>query len=637
MGVYVTNKNNERLTGFGMKYFQQMLIFVRNTTLGVAAALVLLPLASFAGDNEESFLFNLEEVVVTGTRSLRILKDVPIETNVVTRNEMEQAGVKDAADAIRMVPGLSISGGAPLGGNRRLTGLIRGLPAHYSLLLIDGKRTKSEHIHTGINMNVVPVEMIERIEVIKGPASAIYGSDAFGGVINIITRKFPGKHLFNLDTSYGTFNTGNMGITYGSQAGKLDYTLSGKMVNTGAFDGYRQRNLMAKAEYKLSEKNILDMSAKYYLNGYNKSGVPATDSLFDFTMGLRRDYGGNSSLKVDGYFCDFNQDAKETGNTTVEMDAVYHNDFSKKHSITAGVEMKRDDFKRLATPAKCENIYSTFVEEEIKLSDRFNYVAALRVDLHPGLNPIFTPKVNFLYKAAEKTSLRFEAGTGFRAPSLQDRYEYHYWHKTYWRDGNPDLKPEYSVSFNLGVEQRFIEDRLMGRLSLFRNNITDMINVTADLGLDPNDGQQVYGRENLATAFTQGAEIEFRWRVFNPLDVIFCYNFLDAKDDEGKVLSYNPEHSFNLRFYSNWDDAGIVMYLSMESAVNRFYKDKEGSVEPLDDYTLLNFNLIKKVIKSLDVYLTVGNILNQSFESYEEGKAETSLGRTFTFGVKYKL
>ncbi|MCK5564595.1 MAG: TonB-dependent receptor plug domain-containing protein, partial [Planctomycetes bacterium] len=204
--------------------------------------------------DEASRTHRFDPIVVTGTRTPHFLKNMPVETTVITRQELERSGVQFLSDALRWVPGVTISGGALNGAARRSTAMLRGLSGQYTLILVDGKRVKSEHIHTGVNLNLIPLEMVERIEVIKGSACVLYGSNAMGGVINIITKPITEKPVLGLGYSFGSNNTHTNSFNYSNRDGKLGYFLSGKILETNGAEiglGYKQKNTLNKFTYDL--------------------------------------------------------------------------------------------------------------------------------------------------------------------------------------------------------------------------------------------------------------------------------------------------------------------------------------------------------------------------------------------------
>jgi len=583
-------------------------------------------------EEENIGVYQLDTVVVTGTKSPHLLKDVPIETSVITQQEMERAGIQNVEEALRWIPGINISGGALNGAAGRTTAILRGLPAQYSLILVDGKRIKSEHVHTGVNLNLIPVEMIDRIEVVKGPASVLYGSEALGGVVNIITKAAPEKPTLNVKYSYGRFKTQKNLYSYGGRSGDLGYFLAGKLSSTNGADwglGFRQKNTLAKFTYDLNERDTLKFDMGYYENKYRASGNHIKDEKTDFTGGWERKFDDGSSLKIGGYTTRFRASKKNTTNITSLTDVIYQRDMFDNHFVTLGFEVRHEDFQRSASPHKTESIYSFYAQDEIQLTDSLSSILGIRMDDHPSVGSVFTPKAALLYSLSDATKLRAAIGKGFRAPSLQDRYEKRFFHKTYWRDGNPNLDPEYSTSYNLGIEHMFDKD-LLGRVSLFRNDFKDMITVV-DTGVD-DGGFDVFERQNIKEARTQGVESELRFSV-KDLDFVLGHTYLDTEDDEGKPLSYNPKNLLSARIFYNMEEAGLDFYLSFENALSRYYQTKGGTVDKLGSYILMNFNVTKKINKDTCVFFTVGNILDKRFIAYEEGKAEASFGRTFNVGI----
>lgn len=580
---------------------------------------------------KEPPLVSLEEVVVTATRSPHLLKEVPLETSLISREEIEDASVQTLTDAIRWVPGVNISGGAPFGAARRFTGMIRGLPAHYSLVLLDGRRIKSEHIHTGLNLNLVPIHMVERIEVVKGPASVLYGSEAFGGVINVITGPIPDKPMFSADASYGTYDTTNLNLAHGYSPGKWGYFLSANLLDTDGVKGswYTQGNVLGKLRYRMSESDDVEFATNLYRNEYFQSNQEVNDDLYDLSLEWTRDIAENALLKSRIYHVDFKASRAQTTNRTSDLEVLYQGTVGQSHYVTTGLEVRHESFERLATPHEEETIPSVYFQDEIEASSAVTPVLALRVDHHPEADTVFTPKVGALCRLTSETNLRASVGRGFRAPSLQDLYEHHYFHRTFWRDGNPDLKPEYAMSFNLGVEHQFHES-LLARVSGFRNEFSDMIAVL-NTGRVEDDGLPILRRENITTARTQGIETEIRYAL-GGVEFILGHTFLDTEDDEGDVLSYTPEHLTSFRVYYDIDEVGLGFMLSVEDARQRYYKDTEGDVNRLDDYALLSFNIRKTIGRHASLFFRIENILDDTFEVYEEGKAEAGFGRAFIGG-----
>lgn len=588
----------------------------------------------------EQTVYELQEIVVTGTRSIHSLKDVPIETNLISEKEIRDLGLQTPTDAIRWVPGVNISGGAPNGAARRFTGMIHGLPAQYSMILVDGVRAKSEHIHTGTNLNLVPLGMIERIEVVKGPVSALYGSEAFGGVINIITREIHEKPVYGGEISYGEYNTVNFNLNHGSSLGKLGYYFNGNLMRTDGvpdaneveFD-YNQVNLLGKLFYHPTDRNTLKLNARYYGNKYlRKADLPrVTDSWLDIAARWETRFKKKSGLSTGLSYSHFEGEYRDDDNRSIEADVVYEGNVNESNSIATGFEIRNETFSRFATPEKGTTIAGAFLKDEARLTQSLTYITALRIDYHPNVGTEFTPKFGALYRLTPDTDIRASVGKGFRAPSLQDLYEKEFDHSTYYRDGNPDLEPEYSMNFNLGIEHR-INDYVLARVSGFKNDFKNMI-MAQDTG-DSLNGKPVFRRENIKEASAQGVETEVRAKV-GTLSLILSYTYSETKDDNDDPLAYSPVHMTMFRLYHRLRIIDLGTMLSVEDSRNRYYKTKSGAQDKLNDYTLVNLSFNKKLFAKLSVFLRVENLFDQEFEIYEDSKSLAGYGRSYLGGVRY--
>jgi len=508
------------------------------------------------------------------------------------------------------------------------------------MILVDGERAKSEHIHTGTNMNLVPVGMIERIEVVKGPASALYGSEAFGGVINIITKPLPQKSIYGAEISYGEYNTQNINLSHGSCIGKLGYYLNSNLIRTDGvpdandikFD-YYQTNLLGKFSVGVTENNIIKFNTRFYGNKYLRAAdkPKVNDTWIDVSGYWESQLNHKSSITTGVSYSRFKGEYRDDDNRTIKAETVYTGDFNARNAITTGLEIRNERFSRNATSRKETTIVSGFIKDEAKLMAPLTYITALRVDHHPNVGTEFTPKFGALYRLSVNTDIRASVGKGFRAPSLQDLYEKEFDHKTYYRDGNPDLKPEYSMNYNLSIEHCF-NDYLLTRVSGFRNDFRDMIMVL-DTGNSLN-GKPIFRRENIKEALARGVEAEIRLNI-GDLSTMIGYTYCDTKDDDGNPLAYSPKHTTTFRLYHYLSTFSLGSMLSIEDARDRYYKSTSGSQDKLRNYTLVNLSVNKKLIGNLILFFRIENLFNQEFEIYEDGKSLAGFGRSFLGGIKF--
>lgn len=577
------------------------------------------------------------EIVVTATRTPRLLRETPVAASVISRAELTSSQSQNAAEALSWVPGINISGGAPGGVASRSTVLLQGLPAHYSLLLVDGRPMLSEHIHTGVNLNLIPIDFIERIEVVKGPASALYGSEALAGVVNVITKIPADAPTYGLRSFYGSHRTAHIGGHFSSSVGRAGFLLAITRERTDGrktADRYDRSNVQAKVEYRVTPKVGLDTGLDYYCGTYEGSD----DDAIRVHAGSAVDLSPSSRLTVDGHVQDYHRNFLKSGaqattdNTIAQMNAQYESNRWEHHALTVGVETRFDEFERLAVPRSSRFTHSSYVQDEMTYLP-VRAAVALRFDRSEDGGAQLSPKASVLYSAPTSTDVRVSAGRGFRAPSLQDLHEYHYDHGTLWRDGNPDLKPELSTSVVLTVEQRF-SSAFRAAVSGFRNSFTDMI-ATQPTGEVGTDGDPVVRRENVKQAYTQGVESEVRMEPIAGVDVRLAYTYLRTRDQaSGRPLEYNPTHSLNAQLRYAHPRLGLSAFVNAHHVRDRTYWDKTTSAHlSMADYTLVNASVSQRIAWGLALFATVQNVLDQSVETYEEGSRFASLGRTFTVGL----
>jgi outer membrane receptor for ferrienterochelin and colicins len=573
-----------------------------------------------------------EEIVVTvtATRVERPVAKEPVSVYVVTREELIQTGARTVGDAMRWVPGVNISGGAPFAAASRSTAELQGLPAQYSLVLVDGERAKSDHIHTGVNLELIPVSMIERIEVIRGPGSVVHGSDALGGIINIITRPVPAERATGLQVMYGSENTTTWSLHQGDHSDRLGWLVTGVRdasdgIAPGADYNRRSARLRLLREPNDPSQALFDLS--YYDGDYTGSN----DRMYTARMELL-----NSELRGGGriqgivaytdYHRVFKSGAAIANNDMWHSVVQYDRAIDGNHYLIAGMEWRREAFERLATSKNYDTIVSLYAQDEWQLRDSTTLLLGGRIDRSARESSEISPR-GALHWSRGPADVRLSIAKGFRLPSLQDLFEYHYDHGTFWRDGNPDLRPETSMHISLDGAYRLAGSEVVLRGLLFANDIDNMI-ALRNTGIIEADGDPVLQRANIRKARTRGYEIGTTVypRGVDGVRLDLSYAYLDARDETtDEYLAYNPRNTVK---------AGAAYRRGPWSAVllaqfvgGRFYRDTSDTIGRLDDYFLVDLDVGLALAGSGRVDFAVKNVFDKEFESYEEGKALDSYGR----------
>ncbi|MHC5053276.1 MAG: TonB-dependent receptor plug domain-containing protein [Planctomycetota bacterium] len=577
----------------------------------------------------------LPEIVVTASRVEQPAREEPVSVHVVRSEELENAGTRTVGDALRWVPGVDVSGGAPFGAASRSTVLFQGLPAQYSLVMIDGQRTKSDHIHTGVNLELIPVSMIERIEVVRGPGSVVNGSDALGGIVNVVTKPVPEGSRSALAATYGSENTVDLALFHGMTRGAFGYAV---MADASTSDGmvpgaeYDKGSGRAKIHASPSDTLALKGDVAYYEGDYATSEDSMAQCRFDLQAGSGD--SGRAKLGVD--FTDYDRVFK-SGAATADNDVVssvlqYDRAFAGRHRMVAGVEWRNEEFERLATSRHDADIVSAYVQDAVGVGDSAKVMLGLRTDSYDVTGTEVSPR-GAVHWFGDGYDVHLSVAKGLRIPSLQDLYEYRYNHTTYLRDGNPDLEPETSIHFSIEGRHALPVGSVEATWFVFRNDIDNMI-ALQDTGVD-DGGLDVFQRYNIREAHTQGIEVGaadksgplggIEWRA--------SYALLDAKDDTtGDELAYNPKHTLKagLKYRRGRFSVGALV----ESAMDRCYRDKSGVVGPLDDYFLVDLNFDARLSAKASLSLSIRNVFDEEFEVYEEGKALASYGRFVALSVR---
>jgi len=573
-------------------------------------------------------------VTVTASRLERPAAEEPVSVYVVTREDLIRTGARTVGDAMRWIPGVNISGGAPFAAASRSTAQLQGLPAEYSLILVDGERAKSDHIHTGVNLELIPVSMIERIEVIRGPGSVTHGSDALGGIVNIITRPVPDRETTGLHVMYGSERTADLSVHHGDRSDRSGWFLTG---TTNSSDGVGTGNEYDRdfARLKLlgapghAVRASLDFS--YYDGDYATSDDRLYTTRLEF---VGRKPGSLGRIKGTFGYTDYHRNFK-SGTATTDNDMChatiqYDEQIDASNYVILGTEWRRERFERVATPEHHDTILSLYAQDECQLRESVKVLIGARIDEARRRSGELSPRAAVHWNKGP-SDVRLSIARGIRLPSLQDLYEFRYDHGTFWRDGNPDLKAETSMHYSLDGAYRLPKSPVVLRGLLFRNDIDDMI-VLRNTGVVETDGDPVLQRANIREARTRGFEIGTTAHPAGSegLRIDLTYAYLDARDrTTNEYLAYNPRKTVK---------AGLAYRRGNRSAVllaqfvgDRYYRDKNDNIGRLADYYLVDLNLGVRLAEHARVDFSVKNILDKEFETYEEGKALTSYGRFFSW------
>ena len=614
---------------------------------------------SFPEITSMSNVFEMGEIVITGTKTERLLKDAPVTTEVITRNEIEATGAENIGEALEHHVGIVVHRDAHGDGVQ-----LQGLASDYVLILLDGE-PQVGRIAGKLDLARIPVENVQRIEIVKGASSALFGSAAMGGVINVITRRATSPFAVQLTNNLEEHNTIDSRGTVEFKRDKLNalMTLAANHRNpidldetdpSTTIDGYRNFTQSARAEYQLTRRAKLLFSGQYFAQaqeGVSENGGVVFDRLgdidnFSATVGTAYRPGSGSKLTGKIYATRYRDESTvidrgtaltASSNITIQDlikgEVQFDTALGAKNQLTVGVELILENLEsqRITGGEKDVATESLFFQNEFRPTRNLALVVGGRIDHHSEFGGHFSPKLSGLYRATGDFTVRASYGQGFRAPDFKDLYlDFSNPTSGYQVLGNPQLQPESSNSWNLGLEYRF-GSVLLGRLHAYRNNLKNLIEAER-VGTSALGGSK-FQYFNVSEAFTEGIEVELATRSVSGFSAAIGYAYLNGEDKEtGLTLLNRSKHSGNLKLnYAN-EELGFNLDLRGRYASRwGFYDDGDKVLED-EEYApsnwMWNIRGSKQILDWLKASVGVNNIFDFKIPTFY-----TFAGRSFYGGL----
>jgi len=591
------------------------------------------------------------DVFVTATRTPIPKKNVIADVTIITSEEIERAGSSSLPELLQRQPGIEISN---LGGAGKVSTLsIRGTGSTHSIVLIDGMRVGAAT--SGFSaIEHIPLSQIEKIEILRGPASSLYGQDATGGVIQIFTKKGMDGFKPYVGIGYGSYNTLNFqsGVRGGNN--QTTYAINFSAINTDGFsafvpnsnksaneanldkDGYKNYSLSSSLNHKINQDYEIDF--QYYLSkGRNKFDnryadySPGVDyknetkqELYAVNLKGQINKVWQSSIKI-GESTDKYLD-KQKYNSTIPMDDPSLSDLYKttqdqlswqnnitlsKGSLTLLYDFLKQRIKTTDLYEKTQRINNGFMVGYGLIEDKHNFQTNLRKDFNSAYEDAVTGNIGYAYSINSKWTIASSYGTAFVSPS----FNYLYALADPYALGNPNLKPERSK--NIEVSMRYKDDNCSLNLTFFQNKINDFIIYTP-----PDDPGSRTSSQNLNKAEIKGLTISGD-QFFGHLQIKGSITAQSAKNED--TDKYLPRRAtalgnLNLNYYIGYWNVGIE-----ETFSDQRFDDKENTVK-LSGYALTNIVADYKINDKLKLNLRLNNAFDKDYSLAAEG----------TSGFKYQ-
>ncbi|NLQ16464.1 ligand-gated channel protein [Marinomonas sp. M1K-6] len=604
---------------------------------------------------------DLDQLVVSASGHEQQITDAPASITVITQQNLEKKAYRDVTDALKDVPGVMVTGG---GSTEEIT--MRGMSGKYTLILVDGKRQGSRETRPnsdgpGIEQGwTPPLSAIERIEVIRGPMSSLYGSDALGGVINIITKKVQDEWGGELslgttlqeNTDSGNSQQADLMVSGPLVKDKLGLQLYGQISQRDEdkiVDGYADqeiKNATAKLSWALSEGQSLVFEAGKEAQNRTRhigksvaTGPKASDSDTDYD---REHYAITHTAEANGNHIETYVTHEEIDNPDRDMNyqnTVLNNRTAllfDDHVLTVGgqydYQKLKDEGNKVSDGINELTRWNAalFVEDEYFVTDNLSVTGGLRYNEDENYGSNVSPRLYSNWSFTPDWTLKGGISTGYRSPDLRQGTD-GWGQATGGGDavilGNSDLKPEESTSHEIGL---YWDNQQSTQISatIFHTNYKDKITETrlcdASCTYQGETYRFISERTNVDRVEMQGVELTLSHELTAALSVAANYTYTESEqktgDFAGEPLNRLPKHMANATL--NWD---VTPKFTSWTRINYRGESSEGlsrtsMVEALPSYTFVDTGISYNINSALSVYAGVYNLLDKKVdtETYEK-------------------
>ena len=565
-----------------------------------------------------SFAQILNEVVVTAARIEQPLSEVLADVTVIDRASIERSGATGVADLLSHYPGVQFQRNGGVGNTTSV--YIRGTNTNHTAVYLDGVRIESQSGSGGFSWESLPLAQIDRIEILCGPAAAIYGSDAIGGVVQVFTRRGQGAFQPYAGIGAGTYKTYQVNGGFSGSNGSWDYAMGATKEKSKGFnvwkdanldsDGYDSHAETARLGLQINKDHKLEvallqsrMDAQY--DGYGYPGKVQDDHSIHTlqTAGLNwsaqwtPDYQSRLLLTRSNYDYIMQPGSKYATNTVLR-NYMFQNDYSLDiHRFQATLERREDALDNTSTtPANTSRSQTALALGYGLMLEQHSLQLNTRHDTDSDFGNKNTAQAAYAYELNDAWQLRASAGSAFRVPTLYQRFSAY---------GSSSLRPETSDNKELGVN--FEQGNHSLSLVVYRNRVDNLIDYVDGKGACTS----AYGcYVNSSHARLQGLTLSAatRYRAFN---FSGTYDRLDAKNtDTGKALGRRADNTLNLAADTQWQ--AWQLGSEWRWIDKRFDDSNNSSVLPA--FQLFNLWGQRQIDKDYSLLLRLNNAFDQSYQ-----------------------
>ena len=608
-------------------------------------------------EEEDSVAKTLDEFVVTGTRTPKLLKDTPVQTRLITARDIEQSDATDIKDLLQQeMPGVEFSYAM----NQQVHLNFNGQGGQNILFLVDGERLAGETMDD-VDFSRLNMANVDHIEIVKGASSALYGSNAGGGVINIITRQAANPWRVTADARVGRHKEQryNLGLTL--RGSRVQNILTASRYSIANYDVRSAENPVTRVISTIYGSSIWNIADKFIYSplsnlrltaraGYYFRQVTRTEDTperyRDFSGGLRAEWDITGADRLDISYSfdqydksDFHRisglDIRSYSNVQNSVRGLYTHTFGRGDILSAGADMMRDYLlnTKLTDRRHSQISFDAFAQYDWIISPQWELVGAARYDYYSdSRDSRVTPKLSVRYRPRFDLNIRLGYGMGFRAPTLKEKY-YEFDMADIWIvKGTPGLKPETSHNINLSAD--YTHGPLNYTLSVYYNDIRNRISTGLPYALASDPDQLYLDYVNLRHYSVFGGEASVQGNWSNGLSACLTYAFVREfvpRDKDGNISNNQYirarqhsltaragyEHRFSRRYMLSASLSGRLLSGVDNIEYKNYYDIAAGTVTVhYPPYTLWKLSLSQAIGKYVRVDLSIDNLFNYKPKYY---------------------
>jgi vitamin B12 transporter len=570
----------------------------------------------------------LKTLSVTTTKSLTAAEDIPSSISIISEEEIILKQKTNVGDLLREELGIDLVQNGPQGTNSSV--FMRGAGSSSTLVLIDGVQVNSNTVGS-FNFADLATDNIEKIEILRGAQSTLWGSDAVGGVINIITKRGTGKPTHSFSLEGGSFETFKESLNSAGDLGFMDYSLSVSRTDSEGFsaanenrgntenDGYERTTVSTRLGHNFLGDGRVDLIGRFTkaIAEFDSFGpvdgkpFSKTDSFY-LALPIQKVILDRWDLKINPTLAyDFLRTLDPGGFTkkshilnrtygvdiqnNVEINRYFSTTFGFEHEVRNGINEESGIDKKI-------NNQGYYLQTQLHYGKRITATAGFRHDVNSVFKDPTTYKFEAAYRILETgTRIRGAYATGFRAPSLNELF--------FPGFGNTSLKPEENKGWEVGLDQNLIGDKVNIGITYFE---TDFKNIIVN-SVVPVSAQALFGLQpnNVAKATTKGVETSVNIDLPHNIKAATNYTWLQAVDGFGSPLQRRAKHNFSFNLSHTWKEK---LHSLIGVRVKSATKSNSTGTQNADAYSIVRAVLSYDVNNNLKITARGENLFNEKYE-----------------------